>query len=126
MIHKIKTISSKLAFALALAMIATQAMAVGAIAIDSNHGSRYGFSYDYPTRAQAEQRALNECGYGCQVVLDFDTGCGAYAADQASGSSVYGWGTSTSRDGAQNRALSECKAQGGSRCIIRVWGCNSR
>ena len=102
------------------------AHAAGALAIDRNHGAGYGFSYDYAQMADAERRALNECGPNCRVVLRFQTGCGAYAADQARGSRIYGWGTSPSRDGAQNRALDECGRAGGRQCIVRVWGCNSR
>lgn len=101
------------------------ALAAGALAIDSNQGPAYGFSYDYAQMADAERRALSECGRNCRVVLRFQTGCGAYAADQTRGSTIYGWGTSSSRDGAQNRALDECGRAGGRRCIVRVWGCNS-
>src|SRR5688572_5092027 len=88
---------------------AGNAFANGALAIDSNQGPRYGFSYDYSTMSGAERRALNECGRGCRVVLRFSTGCGAYAADQARGSTVYGWGTARTGPGAQNRAMSECR-----------------
>jgi hypothetical protein len=111
--------------ALTLAL-AGDAAGNGALAIDSNQGPRYGFSYDYSTMRGAERRALNECGRGCRVVLRFSTGCGAYAADQASGSTVYGWGTARTGPAAQNRAMSECRAHGGSRCIVRAWACNSR
>jgi hypothetical protein len=102
------------------------ASANGALALDSNRGARYGFSYDYPTMRDAEYRALNECGPGCSIVLRFRTGCGAYAADQAQGSTVHGWGTAGSGPAAQNRAMSECRAHGGKRCVIRAWACNSR
>jgi len=113
------------ALALGLAMGASgTALANGALAIDSNQGSRYGYSYDYPTMREAERRALRECGPGCRVVLRFPTGCGAYAADQEPGSTAYGWGTASSSGAAQSRALSECRARGRN-CIIRVWGCNS-
>ncbi len=101
------------------------ALANGALAIDGNQGQAYGFSYDYPDMRGAEQRALRECGPGCRVVLRFSTGCGAYAADQARGSTAYGWGTAASSQAAQNRAMSECSARG-QRCMVRVWGCNSR
>jgi uncharacterized protein DUF4189 len=107
-------------------VLAGNASANGALAIDSNQGPRYGFSYDYPTMSGAERRALNECGSGCRVVLRFSTGCGAYAADQARGSTVYGWGTARTGPGAQNRAMSECRAHGGSSCVVRAWACNSR
>jgi uncharacterized protein DUF4189 len=107
-------------------VLAGNASANGALAIDSNQGPRYGFSHDYPTMRGAERRALNECGSNCRVVLRFSTGCGAYAADQARGSTVYGWGTARTGPGAQNRAMSECRAHGGSRCMVRAWACNSR
>lgn len=114
------------ALTLLLSIASTQAMAVGALAIDSNQGSAYGFSYDFDNNYDARNRALSECGSGCTVVVDFDSGCAAYAADQAAGSSVYGWGKDSSESRAKNRALSECSAHGGTNCIIRVWGCNSR
>lgn len=113
------------AFAAAF-LVTGNASANGALAIDSNQGPRYGFSYDYPTMSGAEQRALNECGPGCRIALRFRTGCGAYAADQSRGSTVYGWGTAGSGTAAQNRAMSECRAHGGTRCIVRAWACNSR
>lgn len=112
--------------AVALLGATVSARAAGALAIDRNQGPAYGFSYDYAQMADAERRALNECGRNCRVVLRFQTGCGAYAADQRRGSTIYGWGTSPSRDGAQRRALDECGRAGGRQCIVRVWGCNSR
>ena len=59
--------------------------------------------------------------------------CAAYAADQAAGSTAYGWGIqapgtvgSSGESGAKNRALFECRKRGGSNssCIVRVWGCD--
>lgn len=110
---------------LALALASTQTWAVGSLAIDTNQGDQYGFAYDYASLGEAQQRALDECGGNCQVVLDFDSGCAAYAADQSSGSSVYGWGTADSGGAAQQRALLECSNQGGNSCQVRTWGCNS-
>lgn len=95
----------------------------GALAIDSNQGSSWGWAINYPTVQQAEQRALAECGDNCHVVMRFSNQCGAFAADQESGSTIYGWGKADSRVGAQNRALSECRRRGGTSCRIRVWGC---
>ena len=117
---------NKLCLALLLMLASTQAMAVGALAIDSNQGSAYGYSVDYDNTYDARNRALSECGSGCSVVVDFDSGCAAYAADQAAGSTVYGWGKDSSESSAKNRALYECENHGGSNCIVRVWGCNSR
>ena len=118
-------IFNKLSLALLLTISSTQAMAVGALAIDSNQGSAYGFSYDYDNTYDARNRALSECGSGCTIVVDFDSGCAAYAADQAAGSTVYGWGKDSSESSAKSRALYECRNHGGTNCIVRVWGCNS-
>lgn len=103
---------------------ASLVQAAGALAIDGNQGDQYGFSYNYGSMQEAEQRALSECGYGCSIVLRFESGCGAYAADQNYGSSAYGWGTASSGGEAQSRALSECASRGGSSCMVRSWGCN--
>lgn len=100
--------------------------AAGSLAIDSNQGDQYGFAYDYPSTSESDARALNECGAGCQVVQQFASGCAAYAADQAGGSSIYGWYTGSSASEVQSGALSECAAQGGTSCQVRVWGCNSQ
>ena len=43
---------------LSLAM-ASVAGANGALAIDSNQGDQYGFSYDYGTLSEAQSRALS-------------------------------------------------------------------
>lgn len=102
------------------------AFAWGSLAIDSNQGSAYGFSYNYPTAQAADARALKECGSGCKVVKNFATGCGAYAADQAPGGTAYGWGTAATESEAKNIALNYCRQYGGTNCIIRVWSCNSR
>ncbi|MGB2059103.1 DUF4189 domain-containing protein [uncultured Alcanivorax sp.] len=110
---------------LSLAM-ASVAGANGALAIDSNQGDQYGFSYDYGTLSEAQSRALSECGYGCRVVQTFSSGCAAYAADQARGSTVYGWGTASNGGQAQNTALQYCRSRGGQQCMVRAWGCNSR
>lgn len=101
------------------------ALAEGALAIDSNQGNQYGFSYDYSNMWDAESRALSECGYGCKIVLRVPTGCGAYAADKAYGSTVYGWGKASSEYKAKKVALDYCAAYGGTQCVVRTWTCNS-
>ncbi len=106
----------------------------GALAIDSNKGPSYGFSYGYASQGAANRRAVSECGApGCHVVVKFAHACAAYAADQASGSTAYGWGWqspgiagSSGEVRAKRRAMSECASRGGknSSCVIRVWGCD--
>lgn len=99
----------------------------GSLAIDGNQGRSYGFAYNYSSQSDADERATSECGRGCYVVLTFGNGmCGAYAADQSSGSTVYGWGKASDAGTAQNYARNACEQRGGRSCIIRVWGCNSR
>ncbi|MEK1908051.1 MAG: DUF4189 domain-containing protein [Pseudomonas sp.] len=112
-----------LSLGLALAIGGGQVFAAGALAIDSNQGEQFGFSYNYADYGQAQTRALDECGAGCQVVLQFAGECAAYAADQANGSSVYGWATAASAGDAQNGAIAQCAARGGNSCIVRTWGC---
>ena len=104
---------------------ASNAFAYGALAIDGNQGEQYGFSYNYSSSAEAESRALDECGSGCSIVNTFSNGCAAYAADQAYGSTAYGWGTASGSSQAQNTAMQYCRSNGGTQCIIRAWGCNS-
>lgn len=97
----------------------------GSLAIDSNQGSSYGYSYNYPTAEKADARALQECGSNCYIVKNFNGGCAAYAADQAPGGAAWGWGTAPSKEQAQELALNYCRQYGGTQCIVRVWSCNS-
>lgn len=105
--------------------IHSTALANGALAIDGNQGDQWGFSYDHSSMSEAESQALEECGSGCSIVKTFTSGCAAYAADQTSGSTVYGWATAGSGGSAQTDALQFCRNYGGSNCIVRSWGCNS-
>lgn len=101
---------------------------IASLAIDRRNGSRYGWAVDYKTVEEADARALEECGKDgskCHVVLRFTGGCGAYAADFAKGSTVYGWGTARARQAAESRAHSEARRRGGTNVSTRVWGCNS-
>lgn len=102
------------------------AMAAGALAIDTLQGEKYGFSFNHPSVDQADQRSMRECGPDCSVVLRFSGECGAYAADQAKGSNAYGWGTGSTSANTQARAMSECRAKGGSSCKVRAWGCDAK
>lgn len=121
-----RSASVKLAIGLISIFFSTGVWAAGSLAIDSLQGTEYGFSFNHPSFDVADQRTLRECGASCSIVKRFQNECAAYAADQASGSTVYGWwqgGTSGST--VQQRALSECRAHGGSSCIVRAWGCDT-
>ena len=94
----------------------------GAIAYSSS-GDRWGTSYNFRSRSEAESRALSECGSSdCVVKVWFKNGCGALATgDDGS----LGWGWSGSRSGAESRALSECQKRT-SGCRVRCWACTDR
>ena len=109
---------------LGTALSAAAQTPVGALAIDERQGDQYGWAVDYETASAAQERALQECGSGCSVVLTFGR-CAAYAADQDADSTAVGWAESfDSAAGARQAALSECGSRGGSGCTVRVWGCN--
>jgi hypothetical protein len=126
MISGMKALVARFAVGVLFVLAGSHAMAAGALAIDTLQGEKYGFSFNHPSMDQAEQRSIRECGGGdCSIVLRFAGECGAYAADQAKGSNAYGWGTGTTSSNTQARAMSECRAKGGSSCKVRAWGCDA-
>ncbi|MCK5872560.1 MAG: DUF4189 domain-containing protein, partial [Methylococcales bacterium] len=103
----------------------TTGVLYAALAIDGHQGSRWGFSYDRLSASEANQQALLKCGSGCTVVKNFSNGCGAYAADQATGSTIWGFAQEKTAEQAKDKALASCLYYKGTQCIIRVWACNS-
>ena len=94
----------------------------GAIAYSPTNG-KYGYTYDYGTRASAEEAALRNCNDAdCRLVLWFVNACGALAIGDG-----YAWGAgwASSQSEAENIAMSYCnrEAQG---CSIARWVCTSR
>ena len=86
---------------------------VGALAIDGNQGTAWGWAVGEATEADAQRAAVDECGQGCTSVLTFRDGCAAYAADQEPGSSAYGWASSDATQlDVTKAALDECASQG--------------
>ena len=108
----------------ALAASATQALAddhFGAIAYSTSSGS-YGYSYDYSSRGEAEDRALAECSGDCKVVLWFKNACGALAVGNDHG---YGTAWAGERGEAEATAMGYCRqySQG---CQVVRWVCTTR
>ena len=98
---------------------------VGALAIDGNQGTAWGWAVGEATEADAQRAAVDECGQGCTSVLTFRDGCAAYAADQEPGSSAYGWASEDATHlEVTKAALDECASQGGKDCLVRVWACS--
>jgi hypothetical protein len=102
---------------------ATEAAAdnFGAIAYSASSGA-HGYSYDFGSRGEAEERALAECGRGCEVVLWFKNACGALAAGPDHG---YGVGWSGSRREAEAIAMRYCR-ENSSDCEVVRWVCTAR
>lgn len=124
MLMKTAVMCKSMVLGLALGVLTNNALAAGALAIDGNAGGTYGWAVAQESSNQAAELALNRCGIGCQIVLRFDSGCGAYAIDLSMRSTVSGWGVAATGAAAQNRAMTECMLHGGRSCIVRVWGCN--
>ncbi len=115
-------------FATAMLMMTTLASAqdmFGAIYYSQMTGI-HGYSYDYRTQHQAEQRALNEClaagGTDCVRATWFRNACGALAVGSGNGWGAH-WGNN--RNGAEYNALQTCR-NNASNCAIRRWVCTSR
>jgi hypothetical protein len=119
------TLAALAVMAIAL-LLAPPASAIGALAVDSARGKGWGASWDHKDRPAAAAGARAKCGSACAIVLYFWNGCGAWAADQADGSTVSGWGINRSLTTAQNTALSQCRKNGGKQCQLRVWACETR
>jgi hypothetical protein len=94
----------------------------GSIAYNERNGAS-GFSYDYSSQRDADQRALAECGKqgsGCKVVKQFANGCAAYARGTQG---AFGSGTALTKKAAQNHAVGACKRYGNS-CEVIVYACS--
>lgn len=93
----------------------------GAIATSETSG-RWGLTYDYATREEAESKALAQCRsdgtQDCQVRVWFKNACGAVAENQ----NYFGWGLGDSRAEAEKEAM---KALGGKGEIV-AWSCTTR
>lgn len=102
----------------------------GALAIDRNNGFYYGWSFDYSTLVEAEQKAIDECnkkGGNCSIVLSYSgTGCAAYRTIDGSVGTAFGWGLAKTKEEADIIAINEClKRSNGITPTNFVWSCNS-
>jgi hypothetical protein len=65
----------------------------------------YGFSKGYDTREEAEERAAQECGPGCETIL---WGCDSCVALATAGNHAYGSGWDTDQESANQTAMNGC------------------
>ena len=110
----------RILMAMAMLFVTAQVFAAGAIALNK-HTLRYGYSYNYATQHQADDRALRECGYGCVILLRFH-GCAALAF--GAHRRAYGAGRAPTRHRARHIALSYCHRYGGRHCRVHAAVCN--
>lgn len=102
----------------------------GALAVDRAKAFTFGFSFDQPSRADAEQRALEEAGKrggNAAVVLVWSgAGCGAYRTLEPRDGDAYGWGVAATRGDADAIAQREAmKRSNGKIPSNSAWACNS-
>jgi Domain of unknown function (DUF4189) len=93
----------------------------GSIAYNESTGA-YGWSRNYKTQDEADDRAMEECGRRCKVVMQFwGEYCGALAKSPNGA-----WGTAsgaTDRE-ARRKTLDTCRSYRGTNCAILVSRCN--
>ena len=79
----------------------------------------YGVAWDYPSRDEAQEAAVNACldggGSDCTVLAWFQNACGALAVDQYGMAQGKG---ARSLEQAEARALQTCEAAGGVGCAV--------
>ncbi len=96
----------------------------GAIAYSPETGA-VGWSYDHPSRRQAERAAMRNCrgyAYDCRIATYFSNACGAVARARNGG-----WGADwgQDREEAESNALDACYNHGDGCRVVR-WACTSR
>lgn len=91
----------------------------GAIAVGPD--AAWGVSWDHPSQADADQRALRECS-NCRIVVRvIGPTCGAYASNGLGS----GWALGLTRELAEAGAYAECIPTGPD-CKLVAYACNSR
>lgn len=102
-----------------------------AIAVDQSNGE-YGFSFDRPTRANAERGALRECRArsnrgGCRNIVWVRNACAAVAVRKRHGSITrIAWGIGDTKRQAVERARDRAARRGRGRIDVLAWVCTSR
>ena len=110
-----------------LALPSASALAFGALYVNEDDPSNFGFTKDYQTPQGADRRAKRECGPNCSFKMRFDTGCAAYYTDTLSSTTktYYGYGKGRNLNEAEDNASADCKRRGGNWCIGAAWGCTN-
>ncbi len=122
------TLAAGLSAVVVTLSLSVGAQAAGAIAFNP-YTLAWGWAAGYSLHSVAKSQANANCKYNCNNWVTFNQGqCAAAAADWTryggGYTGTYGWGRSSSKAGARNRALSECRNHGGRDCRILVWSCD--
>jgi hypothetical protein len=99
---------------------AAAAETYAAIAFSQANGA-FGYANRYDTQDGAEERALQECGPSCEIVIWARDACAALFAGSGNG---YGVGWSTDEDDTVQIASDECDSRT-SNCELKVMVCSS-
>jgi hypothetical protein len=102
----------------------TAANANGSLVLNPQRTYAYGWAISRVSQSVADSEAILRCSGSCGVVHHFSHTCAAYAADLTPHASANGWAQNRSLADAESMALHECRAQGGTRCIVLAWGCD--
>lgn len=124
-----KIITLAAAFALLTTPLAAQQ--IGAIAY-SVKSDKWGRSWGYSTRGEAEAVALKNCkaqgGRNCTIALWLENSCGALARAKGTKSinqTGVSWGFDNEA-GAKSRAIAECSKRNSGDCWVVTSVCSSR
>jgi hypothetical protein len=93
----------------------------GAIAYSTKDKACF-WANGWNSQKKAEQVALDNCskqGPGCKSIVWYSKGGGAVAAD----GNIVTWGTDSTKQKAENRAMDECKKEGGKKCALQTSQC---
>lgn len=82
----------------------------------------YGWAVDFETQGEADAAALKSCGDGCDVVIQFQNTCAAFALGD---NHSWGWAHNVNKSIAQKNAVANCSKYG-TGCTMKVWGCTTR
>ncbi len=120
------------------AALAKSAFAAGIPSDIAGQGVSVGTGYNYGTRSQAEDRAMQECKAPgsapestkalCIIIAYFDNECLAVSFDPAAGTPGFGWAVGATKSIAESQALTNCRATAGARsgyCEVRISDCDT-
>jgi len=117
---KLKVLVMAMSLCVGTTGFATSAMAeYGAIAFNQDTRD-WGWASNYRTRRGAEDRALDECGRGCEIAVWYEDQCGAVAMGRDGGA---GWAPGYDLAEAEDEALYQCEGVD-RRCRILISSCS--